>query len=724
MPFQIDIPQDWIIEAEAWEWATVLGIAGAIAIGLYGWNARIRKRSTGQGLPPWGRWGMGILRFSAVGILGFLLLEPLIRSVQYDEEKPVAIVLMDESESVLVRADSSEAGALKDWSDAVYETLNSEDLVVERYGFGSALRPLESSSDSTYAWTGAQTNIDEAIRSLSPRLENRNIAGVLLASDGLVNRGASPIFGVQWPNFPVHTVGLGDTTAVRDRWIHRVNHNTVAYLGNAFPLQTFVESQGLADQSGRIEIVHNGTTIASESWTSDGEFERTKFDFMLPADAIGLQRYTVRIAALDGEYDKTNNSRTVYIEVLESRRIVACVSAAAHPDIGALRMALEAMESYELRLFDLSTLKNPNALTDALNEADVVIAHNLLGKRWGGMEWTKLLAMNNLPVWWWAADEAAWGHLQSNNDLGVQLTQSGDLNQTHRARLNPGFSLLEWPEGVSDALRSWPPFFGPFEQATWSPAWSQLLFRQFGDVQTQDAFWGLRGSATGTKQILTIGEGLWRWRMRNYALEQNHDSFDALVQRQVQFLAAEDARQRLTVQTEKRIGADQRLEFTAQAYDAAWNPFRDATIELTLTDESGQAYTQTMLPSASGYAADFGRMPAGTYRWEALSELDGTAFDASGLVIVNDTQIERAQLAADHTTLQRISEATGGNHLGDWRGADAAAVRDAFLQSGLPAVVRHEQTNLREAIDWPFWLLLAMALLALEWIIRRRNLGY
>ena len=181
MPFQIDIPQDWIIEAEAWEWATVLGIAGAIAIGLYGWNARIRKRSTGQGLPAWGRWGMGILRFSAVGILGFLLLEPLIRSVQYDEEKPVAIVLMDESESVLVRADSSEAGALKGWSDAIYEALVSEDLVVERYGFGSALRPLESSSDSTYAWTGAQTNIDEAIRSLSPRLENRNIAGVLLA---------------------------------------------------------------------------------------------------------------------------------------------------------------------------------------------------------------------------------------------------------------------------------------------------------------------------------------------------------------------------------------------------------------------------------------------------------------------------------------------------------------------------------------------------------------
>ena len=51
MPFLIDIPRDWIIEAEAWQWATVIGMSGAIALGLYGWNAGIAKRSTGQGLP-------------------------------------------------------------------------------------------------------------------------------------------------------------------------------------------------------------------------------------------------------------------------------------------------------------------------------------------------------------------------------------------------------------------------------------------------------------------------------------------------------------------------------------------------------------------------------------------------------------------------------------------------------------------------------------------------
>lgn len=722
MPLSIDIPRDWIIEAEPWQWAAVVGIAGAVALGLYGWNTGIAKRSTGQGLPAWGRMGLGFLRFCALLLLGFLLLEPLIRTVEFEEERPVAVVLVDESESVWAHADSNERSDLDAWTQAAFSELEELGLVVERYGFASELRPL--AADSGFRWDGAQTNLDAAVRTLAPRLENRNIAGLVIASDGLVNRGASPTYGVKWPNLPVWTVGLGDTTQVRDRWIDRINHNAVAYLGNAFPVHVFVESQGMDQRSGRIDIVHNGRTVATESWTTSGTSERMKFDFLLTAEATGMQQYQVRIVGDETEYDLDNNTRTVYIEVLESRRLIACIGEAAHPDIGAMRMALSSMESYEIEVFDVATIRNPNTVTEALNNADVVIAHNLLGKRWGGMEWTRLLAMNDLPVWWWAADEGSWSFLQRANDLGVELTNSGDLNQTHRARLNPGFSALEWPDGLAESIREWPPMLGPFEQASWSPAWSPLLYRQFGDVETNDAFWGLRGSASGTKQVLTIGEGLWRWRMRSFALEQSHERFDAFIQRQVQFLAAKDARKRLNIQTEKRTGSDQRVVFAGQAYDAAWTALRDATIEVTLTDEAGLSFAQTMLPAASGFSADFGRMPAGTYEWKATTELDGVLFDTQGLIIVEDIQIERTHLAADHGVLKRISSATGGSFLGAWRSVSPEVLGEAIAEEGLPATVRHEQTELNDAIDWRLLLIAALALLTIEWVIRRRNLGY
>ncbi len=723
LPFQISIPGDWIIEAEAWQWAAAVGMAMAISLGLYGWNAGIQKRATGGGFPGWGRWAMGLVRFCALGIIGFLLLEPLIQSIEYDEEKPVTVVLIDESMSVLARTEGTTADTLNAYARALVEDLTERGMDVERYGFAGDLRPIVG-IDSAFRWDGAQTNLNEAIRALAPRIENRNVAGMVLASDGLINRGASPVYGVQWPNLPVWTVGLGDTAAVRDRWINGVNHNAVAYLGNAFPVQAFVESQGMEGRSGQIDVLHNGKVVASESWETNGNSERTKLEFMLTAESTGLQKYILRIDSSAGEFDTTNNQRVIYIDVLESRRIIACIGAAPHPDLGAIRMALESLESYDIQVFDVASLRNPNDLTDALNSADVVIAHNLFGKRWGGMQWTKLLAMNDLPVWWMAADESTWDALQQPNELGVQMTTSGDLTQTHQAQLNPTFTALEWPEGLAEAVREWPPILGPFEQVTWSPAWSTLANRQFGDVETNDAFWGLRGSSSGSKQLLCIGEGLWRWRMRSFAQTRSHDLFDTFIQRQVQFLAAEDLRKRLIVQTEKRIGADQRMQFSGQAFDAAWTPMRDATIELKLTDEKDQVFTRTMLPAARGFAADFGRMPAGTYRWQALSTLDGTAFDDAGMVIVEDSQIERTHAAADLDVLAQVAEATGGSFLGYWKNIEATAVGDAIAAAGIPSTIRHEQTQLQAAIDWRSWLLLALALLTVEWIVRRRNLGY
>ena len=151
---------------------------------------------------------------------------------------------------------------------------------------------------------------------------------------------------------------------------------------------------------------------------------------------------------------------------------------------------------------------------------------------------------------------------------------------------------------------------------------------------------------------------------------------------------------------------------------------RDATIELKLTDEAGQVFTRTMLPATRGFEADFGRMPPGTYRWEALTTMDGTAFDDSGMVIVEDSQIERTHAAADLDVLAQISDITGGAFLGYWKDTAPDAAGTAIETAGIPDTIRHEQTELRDAINWRFWLALALVLLTVEWIVRRRNLGY
>lgn len=728
MLLQIDIPRDWIVEVEAWHWAVVLGAAALMAFWLYGWGAGIGRKSTGSGLSPAGRMLLGTMRFITLAGLGFLLLEPLIRSQLFDEEQPVAVVLMDESTSIFSRGDSAaESKQILAWTDGLRTAIEGAGMTAEWYGFDKQLRPLPSTSDSTWNWAGAQTNLDAAMRELTVRIENRNIAGIILASDGLVNRGATPDFGIDWPNIPVWTLGLGDTTTVKDRWISRINHNPIAYLGNTFPIEVFVESQGLVGELAQIQVYHGGELLKSQQWTTSGDREVQKCAFQLPATDVGMQRYEVRIATTSGEIDPSNNQRTFYVEVLESRRIITCIAASPHPDLGAIRMALSELEPYEIRSFQLANLQDAQALTDALAASDVVIAHDLIGTSWGGMPWTKLVGMNDTPVWWLAASQATWTYLQQPNELGVEMTRSGDLTQTHRARLNPSFSALEFPNGIEEAIRAWPPMMGPFEQTTWSPAWSPMVYRQFGDIETNEAFWGIRGGSAGTsgaRQILSIGNGLWRWRMRNYIQNGDHSAFNQFIQQQVQFLAAKDVRKRLIVQTEKRIAVDERINFRAQVYDASWSATREATVVVYLTDEVGQVYNRTLLLTEDGYAADFGRMADGNYRWKATCEVDEQTFEASGNLVIEDTQLERTNLAADHDILMRISRRTGGTFLGDMANITPESVVQEMDQMGIPAPILHEQTTLRDAVEWIALLLAILGLLTAEWIVRRRTIGY
>lgn len=725
MLLNFNVPRDWIVDAAPWQWAMALGVAAIIAVGLYGINPHIGRRATGMGLSTAGRLLLGLLRFAVVAGLGFLLLEPWIRNQTFDEELPIAVMLVDESSSILARSDSAATvEKLTQWADEVQSRLEAAGLLVERFGFAGDLRLVEPEGEDSFSWKGTQTNLDASVHVLSERLENRNVAGIVLASDGLFNRGAAGDYGIDWPNIPVWTVGLGDTTKVRDRWVERVNHNPIAYLGNTFPVEVFVQNQGFRRQNTRVEVLQSGRVIAAAEQPVSSSNEIQKFAFQLAAEAVGMQPYEVRIQRSEEEYQLDNNRRTFYVEVRESRRVITCIADAPHPDLGAIEMALAPLEAYEVRTFHLGKLRDAGALTKALAESDVVIAHNVLGDSFGGMPWQRLVAMNETPVWWIVGNESGKAYLQSENALGMQLSRSGNLTQTHRARLNPTFGALTFPEGTATAIRTWPPILGPFEQATWSPAWTPLLYRQFGDIETDDSFWAVSNSSSGNRQILTIGEGLWRWRMRGYVQANDHGPFNEFIQRQVQYLAAKDARKRLLVQTKDRIATDERLEFQGQALDAAWNPTRDASITLSLTDRNGQTFTQPMLPTESGYQASFGRMPEGSYQWEASCDMNGTTFSTSGNVVIEDRPLEHSSLAADHGVLARISERTGGTFLGPVQQATPESVSEGIQQLGVPATVLHEQTTLMNAVDWWLAMALLMGLLTVEWIIRRRALGY
>ncbi len=366
-----------------------------------------------------------------------------------------------------------------------------------------------------------------------------------------------------------------------------------------------------------------------------------------------------------------------------------------------------------------------NDVLQALNESDVIIAHNLLGQTWQGKPWEEWLSSSEISAWWLATSQSAFNHLRNPNQLGVRMSRSSELSQNFRGRINPSYGIIDYDgEQLENALQSWPPMTGPMESMTWSQAWEPLLFKQLGSLNTQDAFWATRINASGVRTALTVGEGIWNWRMRNYLQHNEHGTFNQLIQRHVQFLAANDQRERFKIQTEPRLSSDLRIKFQAEAYDAGWTMSKNATVEVILVNESGGEFIKRMRFDGERYDVDFGRMPGGQYTWNATCAIDRENFTDSGIIVIEDQQIEQSSLPADHGLLTRIAEKNGGSFLGTWRTTSPEQASAQFAQAGIPATVLHEQISLQNGLEWIPILLMALLLLALEWVIRRRTIGY
>jgi len=166
-----------------------LFIAAAYSIVLY---FRERKNEFSVIL----RVFLGIIRFLAVFIISFMLLSPFFRSITKVKEKPVIILALDNSQSVGLVADSAVyRGQFLDEMDDLAAELGK---IAEprRYLFGEELRliPQEYSFRQQAKYDDLLTDFSGMFSELAAVYDNRNVGAVIIASDGIFNAGANPVY--------------------------------------------------------------------------------------------------------------------------------------------------------------------------------------------------------------------------------------------------------------------------------------------------------------------------------------------------------------------------------------------------------------------------------------------------------------------------------------------------------------------------------------------------
>jgi len=649
-----------------------------------------------------------VLRFLLITLLCFLLMGPVLRTLTREVEKPVVILALDESRSVLNGKDSLKR---KEEIKNAIERLNNglgQEFDLRLFSFGDRIR-----DKIDYSFEGKSTDISGLYSQLDVQFSNRNVGAIILATDGLYNEGANPAYGPERLKVPVYPIALGDTTIRKDLMISDVRQNRVAFLGNTFPLGLVIDARQAGGASTLLTVEEDSVPLFSRTMNVTGNSFHTEVPVFLQARSKGIHHYKVKLAPVAGEVTAVNNVRDVFIEVVEQKQKVLILSAAPHPDVAALRNVLESGLNYETVVQPVTDFKGLSG------NYNLVILHGLPDDRPQSRALMQQLEDADVATWFIMGPNTAL-ELISNAGAGITVAQANGKINDVLPQIRSDFSLFNVPEEVRGALPGWPPLKSPFGIYTAQPGSTVFLQQKIGSVQTGQPLF-LFFEKGGRKSAVLAGEGIWRWSMSDFSETGSRQRFRDLVFGIVQYLSVQEPASPFRVMAKNSYRENEPLVIDARLYNQSGQLVNTPDVKIKIVNDAGNEFVFTMSRSDQAYYLNAGLFPVGRYRYSAEVRLGTVPYTASGQFNVSALQLETASVIADHQLLSVLAARTGGTVF--YPGEAERLVENLLKNENLKSVsFMHKQ--LKDLVSEPWIFFLLILFLSVEWFIRKRSGGY
>lgn len=646
---------------------------------------------------------MVAFRFFSVFIIAFLLLSPLIKQTEKLVEKPVIIIGVDNSRSMVLNGDSDYYRTdFPNKLNALAEEFR-EQCEVKIYSLGDNLK---HGFDATYR--DKHTDISEFFNEINTRYTNRNAVAMIIATDGIYNRGTDPFYAAQKINFPVYTIALGDTSLKKDLIIQKVIVNKTAYKGDKFPVEVLVEMNKCTGSAPKLTLILDKKTLETKQLRPSGNRSVQKALFMLDAGEPGLSRYSLRIDELENEVSFQNNQADFYVEVLDARQKIALVFNAPHPDITAIQKALRGSSHFEIDLVSI------DSMPANFDKYDLVIMNQLPSIN---------TVMNLDPIMKSRASAlfivGSQTDINAFNNLktGLVINASKNAFSESQSIVNNAFSLFTLDKKDASFFSEATPLQSPFGVYQFSPLSEVLFYQKIGNVATQSPM--ILFTRASEKKIGVIaGENIWRWRLYNFIRQSNHDAFDLLIDKMAQYLSTRDDKSFFRIRVNNKISENEPVEMDAEVYNATYELINEPDVNITVTDASGKTYPFVFSKTLKSYHLNLGLFPVGEYSYAATVKVGSSLYQKSGKFFIEKVNIESSNLVADHNLLFRIAAAHDGEMV----------LRDSILTLGKRITTRQDirsvsifQKRMTSLIGNPWIFSLILLLLTAEWVIRKRE---
>jgi hypothetical protein len=664
-----------------------------------------------RGKHPWStnlNRGLLVGRIVLVFLLTFLLLGPIIKQINNIVEKPVFVILQDNSLSVKESIDSVSLNAVKNSVSAFRELLADN-------GFEVSHQNLAGDENSQISFNAPSSDLQGALRKISNQYEGKAIAGVLLLSDGIYNTGLSPLYANY--NFPVHTVGLGDTTQRQDIILKDLIYNKIAYQGNKFPLRAEVLLKGYPNQDIAISLLQSGKVIERVNKKSGSE-QMLTVDFNTLAAEQGIQRFDVQVEVKSGEHNVKNNRSTAFVEVVEGKKKILVVASSPHPDLKALRSVIEKNSNYDF-LLHIPGIQEAEPKNLQPTVVDLVIFHQSPDKRGRTRDLFQRFANSKTSLFLVAGTQTDLNQVTQSN-MPLKFEQPPRQLDDVMPVINPAFSSFLISPEANTVFSGFPPVWVPFGKMQVPASAAVLLFQRVGSLTTDKPLLWIN-TTENQKVAFMLADGLWQWRLHEYSKFENTETFDEVFGKLIQYLSTTDDKSKFrSYPVEQQFSDTETVVFESQVYNDIYEPVYGNAITIELTDDKSKKYQYNYVISPGNARYEIGGLKEGVYRYKSATEIKGRKEEVRGQFLVTAQQAELQNLTADFDLLRKLSSSTGGQF---YKASEFEKLKsDLTTNEATGRIHSEEKYDSLLNLKWAFFLLLALA--SVEWFLRKYFGGY
>jgi hypothetical protein len=668
-----------------------------------------RNSSFSRDLPKWLFYIVISARFLLISFLSFLLLGPMLKVVSREVERPIIVIAVDHSKSLVNTKDSAAVLAkVNSFLEKAKADLPADfDLKILSFGDHVRENTSEGFNDKATDFTSLYDAIDI-------KFANRNVGAIVIASDGIYNEGSNPVYGPDRIKVPIYTLAFGDTTVRKDAAIAKVNLNKVALLGNSFPMEVMLDAKQCSGSNLLISVAEDTSQIVfSKSIGVTSNDFRMNVPLFLDAKKKGISRYRISITKLDGEVTYLNNATDVFINVIENKQKVLILSVAPNPDIAALKNAIESSINYEV------VTQTANEFTGRVSDYNLCILHGLPSSNNPSANLIDNFKNAGVPLWFILSATTDINTL-NNLSLGLQVANNrGGLQDVYPIFSN-GFSLFTFSDLLTDKIKEWPPLSSPFGVYILKAGSTSLLNQKIGVINTNQPLMVFSDQGN-FKSVVLGGEGLWRWRLADYNSNGNHELSNELILKTVQFLSVKDDKSPFKINVKNAFKENEAVVFDAELYNESGQLTNVPEAKITITDQNKKQFPYVFSRTEKAYTLNIGQFPVGKYTYKAEVKLGDMLFNRSGEFSVNTLQLETVNTVANHQLLNSISVRSAGKMFIDDKYQDLI---DGLKKQEDLKPMSFTRKKMEDMVDFTWVFVTLILLVTTEWFIRKRSGGY